>query len=940
MKKVRDLLGGSGFCVVALCCMAVAHGCRSRGEDGLVLQYDAPARYFEESLVIGNGTLGAIIYGGVDSDKVALNDITLWTGEPEGEPYAPGACRHLPEVRALLDAEDYAGAQEANKMIEGHDGQYYQPLGTLYIRHGSSGEANGSCRESNNLCCEPKNLCCEANSSCRGAKGSCCSASASSATGGSADVGRAPCCEANGLCCKSKGSCRDSKSSCCGSDAPRREPKSPCCETNASCCKSKGSCREANGSCRGAKGSCCQSSGSSAPGGRAAWGYHRSLDISRAIARDGFRTDEGSFAREYFASAPDSVIVIRLTASDGAELHSTLAYECAQPHETIAEGDELTIRGYTAYGYDEALDGSPEAFLYDPSRGIHFQTIVKAIPDGGSVVAVGGSLRISGCRTATLLISNVTSFNGPHKDPVREGRDCASDVRKRIDKAATKGYKALKAAHESDYAALFGRLGIDLGDTDPTLKSLATDRRLLQYGDFSQPDPDLEELNFQYGRYLLISSSRTPGVPANLQGLWNEKVVAPWRSNYTMNINLEENYWPAEPANLSEMHSSLLEFVERLTVSGRVSAENYYGVGQGWSAGHNSDIWAMTNPVKGRPRWACWPMGSAWLSTHIWERYAFTMDRDFLARAYPTLKGAAEFCLGWLIEKDGWLMTSPSTSPEADFINPQGTATATLYGGTADLAFVRECLMDTRAAAEVLGVDEELRGRIDSTLSRLLPYRIGKRGNLQEWYHDWEDADWHHRHQSHLFGLYPGHHISPGKTPELAAACARTLEIKGDKTTGWSTGWRVNLQARLLDAEKAYHMYRTLLTYVSPDGYEGEDARRGGGTYPNLLDAHSPFQIDGNFGGCAGVLEMLVQSDMEEGVTLLPALPQAWSAHGALRGVRARGGWELDFSWKDGRVTDVRVRSLRPDAALFRLHANGACHELHVAPGESRRIRF
>ncbi len=798
-------------CAATACCFISCS--ENRDDNTLTLRYGSPAEYFEESLVIGNGTLGAIVYGGVESDRVSLNDITLWTGEPEGAPYTPDAYRHLPEVRACLHAEDYVGAQNANMKIEGHNSQYYQPLGTLYLDS-----------------ILPKG-------------------------GGYSD-------------------------------------------------------------------------------------YRRSLDISRALAADSFRTAEGTFSREYFASAPDSVIVIRLDAAEGAKINTALRYECVQPHETVTQGDELIVSGYTAYGYDEALDSKPEAFLYDPGRGIHFRTIVKVLADDGEVTADKGTLRLYGCTAATVIISNVTSFNGPHNDPVKAGRDYTGDVRKRIDRAAAKGYWALKEAHEEDYTGLFGRLGIDLGTTDPAVKALTTDMQLLHYGDSSQTNPDLEELYFQYGRYLLISSARTPGVPANLQGLWNERVTAPWRSNYTMNINLEENYWPAESANLSELHHSLLEFIKRLSVSGRISAENYYGVHEGWSSGHNSDIWAMTNPAKGRPRWACWPMGSAWLSTHIWEHYAFTMDKDFLAEAYPVLKGAAEFCLAWLIEKDGWLITSPATSPEADFINPAGTATATLYGGTADLAFTRECLMDTRAAAEVLGIDAGLRERIDSTLERLLPYRIGRRGNLQEWYHDWEDADWQHRHQSHLFGLYPGHHISVDETPGLAAACARTLEIKGDKTTGWSTGWRVNLQARLRDAEKAYHIYRVLLTYISPDGYDREDARRGGGTYPNLLDAHSPFQIDGNFGGCAGVLEMLVQSSIEDGVTLLPALPQAWRTQGSLRGVRVRGGYELDFSWEDGDISRLTVKSLRQDTATLRLRLGDQVRTVTLAPGECRKVRI
>ncbi len=773
------------------------------------LRYDRPAQFFEEALPVGNGRLGAMVYGGVDCFRLSLNDITLWTGEPDTQSVNPLAYKQLPAVREALDREDYAAADTLVMALQGHESEKYQPLGALVIDF---------------------------------------------------------------------------------PDAPTASE------------------------------------------------YCRKLSLDTATASTTYTTDDGrTFETECFASSPDSVIVVRISSS--AAFDARIRLLCALPHLVRADGKRLTNEGYAAYTansfYVNGQHG--EHALYDEGRGIHFMTIISAENEGGSVAAVGNRLVANGCRELTLYVVNSTSFAGAEKDPVREGLDYASEARRNADSALNKGYDLIRTSQLADYQPLFHRVAINLGNTDEAIKSLPTDEQLRLYTREKQRNPELEALYFQFGRYLLISSSRTTAVPANLQGLWNEKLSPAWRSNYTTNINLEENYWAAEAANLSELHLPLLAFVEQMQRTGRQSAESYYNVHAGWCAGHNSDIWAMTNPVGegiANPQWANWPMGGAWLSTHIWEHYLFSRDKGALTAFYPTLRGAADFCLDWLIEKDGELITSFSTSPENMYVTNHGYKGNTFYGGTADLAIIRECVGDAVAAARELGVDEDFTVRAEAALARLRPYHTGHRGQLLEWYHDWRDADWTHRHQSHLIGVYPGHQITPLKEPALSLAAIKSLKIKGNHTTGWSTGWRINLYARLLCAKEAYGMVRTLLRYISPDDYKGKDKTYGGGTYPNLFDAHAPFQIDGNFGGCAGIAEMLVQSDAES-ITLLPACPAEW-ASGSVRGLRTRCGAEVEFSWENGEIISSTVRSSTPVSAT--IFVNGVAYEVNLPAGGEEQV--
>ena len=753
----------------------------------LTLWYDKPAAQWIDALAIGNGRLGAMVYGGGDDaspskELLQFNEDTLWSGKPlNGN--NPDAKNHLADIRhAVLEQQDYHLADKLCEKMQGLFAEAYQPLGNLRIEFTPSGQATG---------------------------------------------------------------------------------------------------------------------------------YRRELNLETACARTQYAIDGVQFEREAFVSAPDQVIVFRATASKPNSISCTISLDgllkkSVQP----LQNNRLLLTGKApkhVAGAGHADSEKPVAMSDEIGEGMYFASMLQAKTEGGDIKADGEKLVITNASTLAILLTAATGFRGFQSNPDTPVNEISARAAKQLDTAVTKSFNDLRKRHIEDHQKLFRRVSLNLGSQNT---SQPTDQRLKNFA--ANPDPSLVALYFQFGRYLLMGSSRPGSQPANLQGIWNYQITPPWSSNWTSNINVQMNYWPAETCNLSECTEPLLDLIDDLSKNGVRTAQETYGL-PGWVSHHNIDLWRASNPVGmgvGQPTWANWGMSGPWLCAHLYEHYLFTRDREFLrTRAYPLMKGSAEFCLAWLIEDGkGHLTTCPSFSTENDFLAPDGKSAMTSAGCTMDMALLRELFTNCITASKELGIDHDFAAKLETARSRLVPYQIGRFGQLQEWSIDFEESTPGQRHMSHMYPLYPGSEITLRSTPDLAKAARVSLERRlanGGAYTGWSRAWAIAFWTRLGDGDKAWESLSKLIQHSTNinlfDAYEGKDPI---------------FQIDGNFGATAAIAEMLVQSHSGS-IDLLPALPSAWP-NGEVKGLRVRGGAEIDLRWAGGKCLFCTIRADRTDEFIFR----------------------
>ena len=764
-----------------------------------VLWYLQPADTWIKALPVGNGRLGAMVFGGLTSDRLQLNDITVWSGGPQPDANRTDGYTHLSEIRKTIREGHYDVAEKlCNDFFTckaNYDQNKYQTLGDLKFEH------------------------------------------------------RLP-----------TGEIRD---------------------------------------------------------------YRRWLDLNNAVAGVRFTAGDVTFQREVFSSAPDKVIVERITASKPGNVSFDLALTREEKAQTrFVAPDTLVMTGNTG-------------------PNLRYEVHARVLAKGGTITGADGKLTITNADEVTVLLAENTSYVMDYAKGY-QGADPALAA-KQLQLAAAKTYDRLKSAHIADYQQFFERVSLDLGRTAAADKP--TDERLRAFAD-GTPDPALASLFFQFGRYLLISCSRPDNpAPANLQGLWADGLKTPWNGDYTLNINFEMNYWPAEPTGLSEMHLPMLRHIQSLVEPGAKTAQAYFGPSTpGWVTSAKSNAWGWTSPGAKLP-WGVWFGSNGWLCQHLWEHYAFTRDKDYLRSVYPAMKGACEFWLDQLVEgTDGKLITSPSSSPENNFKTDTGMRSSVCEGATMERAIVWDLFDNTARACAALGLDADFKKKIETARDRIRPLQIGKAGQLLEWGEDWDmnSSEMHHRHVSHLYPLHPGHQITALGTPALAAAARKTLELRGDDGTGWSKAWKINFWARLRDGD---HAFKILSEQLRPTA-ETKVVMTAGGTYPNLFDAHPPFQIDGNFGATAGISEMLLQSQERYSdpsspnedryvIDLLPALPSAWST-GTVTGLRARGGFAIDIKWRDGALQTTRIYNPGAVIASGRVRLGERTIDIVLKPKESR----